>query len=487
MRTSISEVSTRPVVAGRTGPPVSRDDDFISAVSIERLLERSRRPDPVRVRDIIAKSLSLKRLEPEETAVLLNVDDPALWDEIFAAAGGIKNRVYGPRVVTFAPLYCSSLCRNSCLYCSFRSENREVERRRLSAEEIARETRALTAEGHKRLIVVYGDHPSTGAEYMAETIRAIYETKTGNDEIRRVNVNAAPLTVEEYRLIKATGIGTYQVFQESYHRDTYRRVHPRGPKADYRWRLYALHRAQEAGIDDVAIGALFGLYDWRYEVMGLLLHAIELEMRFDGVGPHTISFPRLRPALNSPFDDHNPYAVSDEDFLRLIAVIRLSVPYTGMIITAREAPHIRRRGMLIGCTQTDASSRIRIGGYSEGVDVQRTDSQQFILGDERDLDDVIRELAGMGLVTSFCTAGYRCGRTGQTFMKLARSGAVRRFCMPNALLTFKEYLIDHASEETRREGERVIAERLRGIDEDVRPEVIGKLKETEDGRRDLRF
>ena len=474
----------RKAPAGRAG---SRDDDFISAVPIGCLLERTRRPDAARVRDIIAKSLTLTRLEPEETAVLLNADDPALLEEMLAAAGEVKNRVYGPRMVTFAPLYCSSLCRNSCLYCSFRRENRDVERRRLSAEEIAAETRALIEEGHKRLIVVYGDHPTTGVEYMAETIRAIYETKSGPDEIRRVNVNAAPLTVDEYRRIREAGIGTYQVFQETYHRGTYRRVHPRGPKADYRNRLYALHRAQEAGIDDVAIGALFGLYDWQYEVMGLVLHAIELEERFGGVGPHTISFPRLKPALNSPFNDDNPYAVSDEELLRLIAVIRLSVPYTGMIITAREAPDIRRRAMFIGCTQTDASSRIRIGGYSEGMDRQRVTSQQFLLGDERSLDEVIREFAGMGLVTSFCTSGFRCGRTGQTFMKLAKSGSVRRFCMPNALLTFKEYLIDHASEETRAAGERLIAERLRDIEENARPEVIGKLKETENGRRDLRF
>ena len=383
---------------------LDRGSDFIDDEAIENLIAKHRNPDKRRIRDIVDKSLSLHRLEPDETAALLNVEDETLWEEMFSAAGEVKNRVYGPRIVTFAPLYLSNLCVNSCLYCGFRKENTTEKRRRLTLDEVRAETEALVSMGHKRLIVVYGEHPSSGIDYMAETIQTIYDVKVGNGEIRRVNINAPPLSVEHYRRLQEIGIGTYQVFQETYHHPTYREVHPRGIKADYRWRLYALHRAQEAGIDDVAIGALFGLYDWRFEVLGLLYHAIDLEEKFDGVGPHTISFPRLEPAPNSPLSTKSPYRVSDRDFIRLVTVLRLSVPYTGLIVTAREPAHIRRQCIRIGCTQTDASSRIGIGSYNEKYTHQEAERQQFLLGDTRSLDEVIRELAGMGFLTSFCTA-----------------------------------------------------------------------------------
>jgi len=324
-------------------------------------------------------------------------------------------------------------------------------------------------------------------EYIAETIRTIYDTKVGHGEIRRVNINAAPMTVDHLRILKQIGIGTYQVFQETYHHATYKRVHPRGTKANYQWRLYALHRAQEAGVDDVAIGALFGLYDWKFEVMGLLYHAIDLEQRFGGVGPHTISFPRLEPAANTPLTTASLHKVSDRDFKRLVAVIRVSVPYTGMIITAREPAEIRMDVINVGCTQTDASTRIGIGAYSEGTAEQESDKQQFMLGDTRELDDVIRELAQMGYLTSFCTAGYRCGRTGNYFMSIAKKGKTYRFCIPNAILTFKEYLLDYASEETTKVGDALIRRRIEDVPEGLRPTLRERLDAIRNGARDIYF
>jgi len=461
--------------------------DFINDDEIERLLRQNRAPEPLRVRDILARSLALERLDPADTAALLNVEDEDLWQEIFETAREVKNRVYGPRIVTFAPLYCSNFCVNSCLYCAFRRENTTEKRRRLTIEEVRRETETLVSLGHKRLIVVYGEHPKSDVHYIADTIRAIYDTRVGRGEIRRVNINAAPMTIDHLRILKEIGIGTYQVFQETYHHATYKKVHPAGPKANYQWRLYALHRAQEAGVDDVAIGALFGLYDWKFEVMGLLYHTIDLEEKFGGVGPHTISFPRLEPAANTPFSTNSPYRVSDRDFKRLVAVIRLSVPYTGMIITAREPAEIRMDVINVGCTQTDASTRIGIGAYSEGAAEQELDKQQFVLGDTRELDVVIRELAEMGYLTSFCTAGYRCGRTGSYFMNIAKKGKVHRFCIPNAILTFKEYLLDYASEETRKVGDALIEKRINDIPEKLRPALRKRLDAIEKGQRDLYF
>ena len=463
------------------------DGDFIRDGEIEHLLRETRAPDPQRVRDVLARSLALERLDPVETAALLNVEDEELWQEIFETAGEVKNRVYGPRIVTFAPLYCSNLCVNSCLYCAFRRENTTEKRRQLTLEEVRRETEALVSTGHKRLIVVYGEHPLSDADYIADTVRAIYDVKVGRGEIRRVNINAAPMSMDKLRILKEIGIGTYQVFQETYHHATYRKVHPRGIKSNYQWRLYALHRAQEAGVDDVAIGALFGLYDWKFEVMGLLLHAMDLEQQFGGVGPHTISFPRIEPAANTPLAAAAPYKVSDRDFKRLVAVIRLSVPYTGMILTAREPAHIRREVIRLGCTQTDASTRIGIGAYSDPDGEQEADRQQFLLGDTRSLDEVVRELACMGYLTSFCTAGYRCGRTGDYFMGIAKKGKVRHFCIPNAILTFKEYLLDYASPETRTLGEALIETRMSDVPENLRLSVRERLDAIENGTRDQYF
>jgi len=463
--------------------------DFINEEEIEKLLGENKRVEPRRVRDIIQKSLSVETLKPEETAILLNVEDDDLWEEIFRAGGEVKKRVYDNRIVTFAPLYLSNFCVNSCLYCAFRKQNASETRRRLLPHEVRAETEAIVSTGHKRLIVVYGEHPLSDIDYMADTIRTIYETKVGNGEIRRINVNAAPMSIEKCKILKETAIGTYQIFQETYHHETYKNVHPAGIKSDYRWRLYALHRAQEAGIDDVAIGALFGLYDWRFEVLGLLYHAIDMEKHFV-VGPHTISFPRLEPAASTPFIQESKYKVSDEDFKKLVAVIRLSVPYTGMILTARETPEIRREVLPLGITQMDASTRIGIGAYSEQYTEQEAERQQFLLGDTRSLDDVIKELALDGQITSFCTAGYRCGRTGERIMDLLKCGKERWFCKLNAVLTFREYLIDFATDETKQAGEKVIEEEVKELQAKF-PQVMPKFREylrrIESGERDLYF
>ncbi len=426
-------------------------------------------PSPKKVREILARSLAVSEaLPPEDAAALLAVADPALLEEIYRAARDVKRKVYDNRVITFAPLYASNYCVNNCLYCGFRAGNDGAVRRRLSLDEIRAEAEALAGRiGHKRLIFVTGEHPATGAPYIAEAMKTIYavkvRTRRGFGQIRRVNVNAAPMSIEDLKLLKTAGIGTYQVFQETYDRKLYAKLHPGGtPKADYRWRLYAMHRAFQAGIDDVALGALFGLNpDWRFEVLGLVSHARELEARF-GVGPHTISFPRLENADGTSLPADSAKNVSDADFKKLVAVLRLSVPYAGMIITARERPETIRE--VIGmCTQRDASTRIGIGAYSERYGEQESERQQFILGDTRSLDEVIGELADLGHITSFCTSGYRCGRTGDHIMKLLKSGHESRFCKLNAVLTFREWLDDFASDATKAKGEALIRKEIAEI------------------------
>ena len=469
---------------------------FIDTAAIEQALKANGKPDPRRVRDILQKSLAIETLTPEETACLIHVEDPELLAEMRQAAQAVKVRVYDNRIVTFAPLYLGNLCVNNCAYCGFRSSNHSEQRRVLSLDEVRRQIELLAGQtGHKRLIVVYGEHPATDVHYIASTLRTIADvkvkTRCGWGQIRRCNVNAAPMSVEELAVLNEAGIGTFQVFQETYHRPTYERLHPAGTiKGNYLWRLYAMHRAMEAGIDDVGIGPLLGLYDWRFEVMALVYHAIELEKKF-GIGPHTISFPRIEPAHNTPLAQHPEYAVDDDEFKKLVTVIRLAVPYTGMILTARENARLRREVLPLGCTQTDASSRIGIGAYADLADGdQQGDRQQFLLGDTRSLDTVVRELAEAGCITSFCTAGYRCGRTGQKIMGLLRSGKEGRFCKLNAVITFREWLDDFGSPETIAAGEKVIAEEIRQVREKM-PEIFDQFMryyvKTQAGDRDLYF
>ncbi|MBN1825835.1 MAG: [FeFe] hydrogenase H-cluster radical SAM maturase HydG [Candidatus Eisenbacteria bacterium] len=470
--------------------------DFIDDDAIRAALARRDEPDRARLRDILDRSLAVETLGIEETAALLRARDPEAVAEMEDAAARVKRKVYDNRIVVFAPLYLGTRCVNDCLYCGFRRGNAAMKRGVLSRERLIREVEELAGRiGHKRLIVVYGEHPETDTGYIAETLETIYAVRAaapggGEGRIRRANVNAAPLPVEDLERLRETGIGTYQVFQETYDREVYRRVHPAGTiKHDFAWRLTCMHRALDAGVDDVGIGALFGLADWRFETLGLVAHARELETRF-GVGPHTISFPRLEPAQNSALPLSERKETADADFRRLVTVLRLAVPHAGMILTAREPARIRRELIPLGITQIDAQSRIGLGAYSERPDVEEEDRQQFHLNDGRTLEEVIRELADAGIITSFCTAGYRCGRTGKRIMDLLRSGKEGRFCKLNAILTFREWLLDFAGGETRRAGEALIERET----EEVRrrmPEYLGPLLEYDgrirDGERDLYF
>ncbi len=390
----------------------------------------------------------------------------------------------------FAPLYISDECANNCLYCGFRSSNTTMHRKTLSMDEIEQEVRIMIEEGQKRTVLVYGESPATEIDFMCESIKKVYSVKTEHGEIRRANINCAPLTVDELKKLKGVGIGTFQVFQETYHHDTYRKVHPQGTiKGHYRWRLYSMDRAQQAGVDDNGLGVLFGLYDWRFEVMGLLYHTIHLEETFNGVGPHTISFPRITPATGTPYSEHPEYAVSDADFKKLVAILRLSVPYTGMICTAREPEKVRREVIPFGVSQIDAGTRIGVGAYVKSKSAnQLPDKEQFSIGDSRTLDDVVREICDMHCIPSFCTACYRAGRTGEQFMKVAKSRFVHNYCIPNAIFTLKEYLLDYASDETRLKGEEVLKnhmEQFRG--EPVYSKILENLTRIENGERDLRL
>jgi 2-iminoacetate synthase len=438
--------------------------DFIDDGHLDGLLNR--RADVTEVRDIIAKSMAKQPLAVEETAALLAADQPELIDEIFDAARRLKRDVYGNRIVIFAPLYIGNDCSNDCLYCAFRRSNQQVNRRTLDEEEIRTQVLALENKGHKRLILVFGDHPHYDAEFIAECVQHVYGTASLRGEIRRVSINAAPMDHQGYAIINAAKIATYQIFQETYHHETYRRVHPPNTrKADYLWRLDGVARAIEAECDDVGIGALFGLYDWRFEVLGLVSHALYLQKHYN-VGPHTISFPRLRPASGVKLEEK--CLVSDENFKRLVAILRLSVPYTGMVLTAREPPEVRREVLALGVSQIDAGSRIELGGYTELGDTQVIEREQFELGDIRPLDVVLRELLVDGYIPSFCTACYRLGRTGEQFMEFAIPGFIQNLCTPNALTTLLEYLIDYASPETRTFGQAVIERELAKLPESER-------------------
>jgi 2-iminoacetate synthase len=474
-------------------------NDFINEGDIFGRLMKNTNSDTSYVRSILQKSLSITTLSPDETATLLNVTSPEMWNEIFDAALEVKKKVYDNRIVFFAPLYCSNLCVNNCAYCGFRAANSLEIRRILTLDEIKRETSSVLNEGHKRLILVFGEHQLSDVEYMASAVKAVYSVEepapvSGHPaSIRRVNINAAPLEIAKLKILKEAGIGTYQVFQETYHHETYQAVHPSNTiKGDYQWRLYALHRAMDAGLDDVAIGALFGLYDWRFEVMGLLYHTLDLERQF-GIGPHTISFPRLTPASGSSLSGNSPWQVSDDNFRKLVAVLRLSVPTAGMIVTAREKANIKREVIKLGCTQTDASTRIGIGAYSDQKSGHDLDTSQFTIGDPRDLDDVIREVGRMGFIASFCTAGYRCGRTGETIMGMLSHCVEGKYCKLNAVLTFREYLSDYASQETREIGEPLILKEISEIESMEyfrnKPHLIQKFRsdysEILSGKRDL--
>jgi 2-iminoacetate synthase len=460
--------------------------DFIDDAKIESLLKKTACSERTRVEEIITKALELKGLSPEETAVLLQTKDEEMIERIWAAAREIKQAIYGNRLVLFAPLYIANHCSNDCLYCGFRRSNKEMTRVALTMDQIANEVRVLEREGHKRLLMLCGEHPGRSSlDYFIEAIETAYAVKTEKGgEIRRINAEIAPLTVPEFERLKATKIGTYVLFQESYHHETYRQMHPSGPKADFAWRLTAMHRAQEGGIDDVGVGALFGLYDYRYEVLGLLFHALQLE-KDCGVGPHTISIPRLQPAMNAPAAIQPPHPVSDHDFKTLVAILRLAVPYTGIILTTRESPALRNDVFNLGVSQISAGSRTDPGGY-EHDSSEHFRASQFNLGDTRKPDEVIYDITQMGHIPSFCTACYRLGRTGRDFMELAKPGLIRKFCRTNAILTYKEYLLGYASPATRDAGDRLIARLVEETENAAtRKTLIDRLSRMETGLRDL--
>ncbi len=436
--------------------------------------------------EILTKAAEGRGLNHREAAILLECDNPETINRIFALAHDIKKRIYGNRIVMFAPLYLSNYCINGCVYCPYHAKNRNIPRRKLSQEEIRREVIALQDMGHKRLAIEAGEHPAQNPiEYVLESIGTIYSIHHKNGAIRRVNVNIAATTVENYRLLKDAGIGTYILFEETYCRSVYEQLHPSGPKSDWTYHTEAMDRAMMGGIDDVGIGVLFGLHNYRYDFVGLLMHAEHLEARF-GVGPHTISVPRIRPA-----DDINPLdfpdAVTDDVFRRIVAVLRLAVPYTGMIVSTRESQHSRELVLDVGVSQISGGSRTSVGGYADGtIDTEK--SAQFDISDNRSLDEIVDWLLSLGYIPSFCTACYREGRTGDRFMSLAKNGTIGNCCAPNALMTLKEYLEDYASPTTRSKGEKIIADMLEEIPLDkVRNITRERLDDIALGKRDFRF
>ncbi|MCD6355380.1 MAG: [FeFe] hydrogenase H-cluster radical SAM maturase HydG, partial [Prolixibacteraceae bacterium] len=458
---------------------------YIDAEEIQNYLNNAN-PTDERISEIIEKSLAKNRLNLEEVACLIKADKPEQIEMIKVAARKLKEKVYGKRIVLFAPLYVGNLCINNCEYCGFKSSNTKAIRKTLTKQELIENVEALEENGQKRLILVYGEHPKYSAEFIADTVRTVYSVKKGNGEIRRVNINAAPLSIDGFRTVKEAGIGTYQIFQETYHPEAYAKYHKGGKKANYIERLIALDKAQEAGIDDVGIGALFGLYDWRFEVMGLVRHTNHLEKVYN-VGPHTISFPRLQDA--SDFKVTPQYKVSDEEFTRIIAILRLAVPYTGLILTAREPRHLRDEVLQYGCSQIDAGTKIELGAYaSPDKKPQNLDEEQFFINDDRSLNEVIEELLDGDYLPSFCTACYRKGRTGEHFMEFSVPGFIKRYSTPNAILTLSEYLMDYAKEETAKKGWEVIEKNIKSLNEPkLEASIRGKIDRIKQGERDIYY
>ncbi|PKL81668.1 MAG: [FeFe] hydrogenase H-cluster radical SAM maturase HydG, partial [Ignavibacteriae bacterium HGW-Ignavibacteriae-3] len=453
---------------------------------INSLLEDEKLNDEHLQRDIIVKAADAKGLTLKESAALLQINNPDLLDKLFHIAKEVKEKIYGNRLVLFAPLYITNLCVNNCLYCAFRKDNKELLRRTLSIDEIEEETRYLVLTGQKRVLLVAGEHPGkAGMKFTGQAVERIYSVNINGNNIRRLNINTAPLSVEDFKILKSFDIGTYQCFMETYRYGTYKEMHPSGPKSDYAWRLYAMDRSLQAGIDDVGIGALFGLTDYKFETLAMLMHAADLDSKF-GIGPHTISIPRLEPALNAPVALNPPDAVEDLSFKKLVAVIRLSVPYTGIILSTRERAELRRELFEIGISQISAGSRTSPGAYKESKEcLNAHDMEQFQLGDHRTLDEIVNDVTSSGYMPSFCTACYRSQRTGDRFMELAKTGNIGKICVPNSMATFSEYLNDFASPETKEIGKEFIkneVEKLDGITKRKSEQMIDKVNK---GERDV--
>ncbi len=457
------------------------NSQFIDEKKIWEAIEKHSVSDKVLIEEILKKSLELKGLSLDDIPPLLTIKEPELLEELLKTAKEVKEKIYGKRLVLFAPLYISNLCKNECIYCAFRSTNKELKRKALSYNEIKKEVEILVDQGHKRILLVAGEsYPDEGLDYILKAVDTIYSVKN-KGEIRRVNVNIAPLTIDDFKRLKSRKIGTYQLFQETYHRETYKKMHIGGLKRDYDFRVTVMDRAMEAGINDVGIGVLFGLFDYRFEVMALLQHSNHLDKEF-GAGPHTISVPRIEPASGSKVSEDPPYKVSDIDFLKLIAILRLSVPYTGMILTTRETPEIRRNAFAVGISQISAGSRTNPGGYSSS---EKFDASQFSLGDHRNLREVIEDITKLGYIPSFCTACYRLGRTGKDFMDLAKPGLIQKHCSPNAIATFAEYLEDYADDEMKTLGYDMIDKHLKELPPNLQKTTMEMVNFVKEGKRDV--
>ncbi|MCC8159879.1 MAG: [FeFe] hydrogenase H-cluster radical SAM maturase HydG [Oscillospiraceae bacterium] len=461
-------------------------DEFIDDAEVRASLEyaEQNKDNKELIKSLIERAKDCKGLTHREAAVLLACRDAELVEEMYSLARNIKQRIYGNRIVMFAPLYLSNYCINSCVYCPYHVKNKHICRKKLTQEQVKAETIALQDMGHKRLALEAGEDPvNNPLEYILECINTIYGIKHKNGAIRRVNVNIAATTVENYRKLKDAGIGTYILFQETYNKKNYEELHPAGPKHDYCYHTEAMDRAMQGGIDDVGLGVLFGLNTYAYELVGILMHAEHLEAVF-GVGPHTISVPRICPADDIDVNDFSN-AVPDEIWQKLIAIIRIAVPYTGMIVSTRESERNRKRALELGISQISGASSTSVGGYAEP---EEENTAQFDRSDTRTLDEVVNWLLELGYIPSFCTACYREGRTGDRFMSLAKTGAIQNCCQPNALMTLEEYLVDYASEETAKNGRKVIEAELEKIPNDnvkrIAKENIEKIKH---GERDFRF
>lgn len=463
-------------------------EEFISDELIRETLAyaEEHKNDLDLMRSILEKARKMDGLDYKDAMTLLECEDPQIIEEIFQLAKDIKEKFYGNRIVMFAPLYLSNYCVNGCVYCPYHGQNTNIRRKKLSQEEIKAEVIALQDMGHKRLALEAGEDPvNNPIEYILESIKTIYSIHHKNGEIRRVNVNIAATTVENYKKLKDVGIGTYILFQETYHKETYEKLHPTGPKSDYAYHTEAMDRAMEAGIDDVGCGVLYGLENYKYDFVGMLMHAKHLEDTY-GCGPHTISVPRLRPADDIDPDEFDN-GVPDDVFKRIVACLRIAVPYTGMIMSTRESAEMRREALEIGITQISGGSRTSVGGYVE-EEKEEDNSAQFEVSDNRTLGEVVDWLIDIGYVPSFCTACYREGRTGDRFMSLLKAGQISNICQPNALMTLTEFLEDYASPETRKKGEELIAKRIETIpNEKVRELTKEHIANIKIGKRDFRF
>lgn len=465
-------------------PKSEKAEEFINDEEILRTMEFARREKDNRelLIPILKKAEAMKGLDYKETALLLCADAPDIVEEINRIAAAIKDKIYGNRIVFFAPLYLSNYCVNSCRYCGFHKDNQAMQRKKLTQQEIAAEVTALQDMGHKRLALETGEHPvETPVEYVIESIKTIYSIKHKNGAIRRVNVNIAATTSENYRKLKEAGIGTYILFQETYNKRRYEYMHPKGPKSNYAYHTEAMDRAMIGGIDDVGLGVLYGLSDYLYDTIGLMMHVKHLEEVF-AVGPHTISVPRMRFASDVDLKDYT--LVTDALFRKIVAVLRCAVPYTGMIVSTRESAQSRAELLRLGVTQLSGGSCTGVGGYACK---SCEDTSQFQVDDMRSLDEIVCELLQKEYIPSFCTACYREGRTGERFMELAKTGTIGKICQPNALLTLKEYLTDYAGEQTKIYGEKLLAKELSKLKADVRERTEMNLKAIENGERDFRF